>query len=300
MKKILFYFENGWVFGKIHNELAKALYPDAYCDILCWSKGYTLQEMDLIKEKYDYFFSTPEGCWGLHNYYNIPLEKTVGILHQDWDVYSPLRKNIPKDFFEKMAGYAAIAPLLQNISLSHGVARIPDILRIGIFQNNYLKNCSDELKTVGSFARYCRIDQGYDVKRGPLIEEIANATNLKIIKNENINFLGVESLYKDVNLVISPSLVEGNPYPMLEAFAAGIPVLSTSTGIAPEYLKLGGGKLLPLQAKNFVCEAIKEIEKMKNDLSYYKTRCEESYNIGSMIDWKNLRQEWITFFNSLP
>lgn len=299
MKKILFYIHNGWVFGKIHNELIKVLYPDVYCDMLCWTKGYTQQEFNHIKNKYDYFVSTPEGCFGLHQNYNVPLERTVGVIHADWDVFNAL-KSSPKEYFYQLGGYAAIAPLLQNISLSHGIGRVPDILRIGVFQENYPRNSSNGPTTIGSFARYSRIDQGYDIKRGVLIDQIATQTGLNIIKNESIHFLGVESLYKDINLVIFASLIEGNPYPMLEAFACGIPVLGTPTGMALEYLKSGGGKILPLRAENFVDEAIKEIEKMRNDMPYYKAKCEESYNIGTMIDWKNLRQEWISFFNNLP
>ena len=299
MKKILFYIHNGWVFGKIHNELIKTLYPDVYCDILCWTKSYTQQEFDHIKNKYDYFVSTPEGCFGLKHNYNVPLEKTIGIIHADWDVFHPLKNN-PKEYFDQLGGYAAIAPLLQNVSLSHGIARVPDILKIGVFQDNYLKNSSDKPTTVGSFARYSRIDQGYDIKRGVLIDQIVAQTGLNIVKNENVNFLGIEDLYKTVDLIISASLVEGNPYPMLEAFACGIPYLGTPTGMALEYIKPKAGKLLSLQADRFVSEAIAEIEKMRNDPSYYKMRCEESYNIGTMIDWKNLRHEWISFFNSLP
>ena len=299
MKKVLFFIHNGWVFGKIHNELIKALYPDVYCDILCWSHPYTSYEFDYIKEKYDYFLSTPEGCWGLHNNYKVPLEKTVAVLHQDWDVFNPLKNNVTKEIFDKFAGYAAIAPLLQNISLSHGVGRIPELLRIGLFQNNYPKNTSKQLKRIGSFAKYARIDQGFDIKRGVLIDKISNLTNIELVKNEGVNFLGVESMYKNIDAVVFASLIEGNPYPMLEAFACGIPVLGTPTGIAPDYLKLGGGKLLSLNAEDFVKEAVKEIEELKNDEDYYLLRCEESYSIGKKIDWSNLRQDWIQFFNSL-
>ena len=298
MKKVLFFIHNGWVFGKIHNELIKALHPDIYCDIACWNNQYTHKDFELFLKKYDYIMSIPYGCFLIHERYGVPLERTIAVLHQDCDVYNPVREG-KKDWFDKLGGYAAIAPLLQNVSLSHGVGRVPSLLRIGTFQNQYPKNNSSELKNIGSFAKSQRIDQGYDVKRGHLIDVIAEKTNLQLVKSESVNFLAVEQMYNEIGLVIFASLVEGNPYPMLEAFSCGIPVLGTPTGIAPEYLKNGGGKLLPLDEEGFIYKAVYEIEKMKADSSYYRTLCNESYEIGKSIDWSIIRNEWINYINNL-
>ena len=298
MKKVLFFIHNGWVFGKIHNELIKALHPDIYCDIACWNNQYTYRDFELFLKKYDYIMSIPYGCFLIHERYGVPLERTIAVLHQDCDVYNPVREG-KKDWFDKLGGYAAIAPLLQNVSLSHGVGRVPSLLRIGTFQNQYPKNISSELKNIGSFAKSQRIDQGYDVKRGHLIDVIAEKTNLQLVKSESVNFLAVEQMYNEIGLVIFASLVEGNPYPMLEAFSCGIPVLGTPTGIAPEYLKNGGGKLLPLDEEGFIYKAVYEIEKMKADSSYYRSLCNESYEIGKSIDWSIIRDEWINYINNL-
>jgi glycosyltransferase involved in cell wall biosynthesis len=299
MKKILFFIHNGWVFGKIHNELIKALHPDVYCDILCWTGKYSQHEFEYLKQKYDYFMSTPEGCFALFDRYKVPLERSIGVLHQDWDVFNPLKNGAPKEYFDKLGGYAVIAPLLKNISFTHAIGRVPELLRIGTFQSNYPKNNSERLQNVGYFAKYSRIDQGFDVKRGNLVEGLCQKTGLNLIKNEGVNFLGAENLYQDIDLVISPSLVEGNPYPMLEAFSCGIPYLGTPVGIAPEYLKIGGGKMLPLNADDFLYSASYEIEKMKSDSNYYRKLCDESYEIGKMIDWSNIREEWINYINNL-
>jgi glycosyltransferase involved in cell wall biosynthesis len=298
MKKVLFFIHNGWVFGKIHNELIKTLHPDIYCDIACWNNQYTHKDFELFLKKYDYIMSIPYGCFLIHERYGVPLERTIAVLHQDCDVYNPVREG-KKDWFDKLGAYAAIAPLLQNVSLSHGVGRVPSLLRIGTFQNQYPKNNSSELKNIGSFAKSQRIDQGYDVKRGHLIDVIAEKTNLQLVKSESVNFLAVEQMYNEIGLVIFASLVEGNPYPMLEAFSCGIPVLGTPTGIAPEYLKNGGGKLLPLDEEGFIYKAVYEIEKMKADSSYYRTLCNESYEIGKSIDWSIIRNEWINYINNL-
>lgn len=299
MKKVLIYIHNGWVFGKIHNELIKALAPDVYCDIICWTKQYTKNEFDLFLEKYDYFMSTPEGCVGLHTTFGVPLDRTIATVHGNWDVFYPISKGVSKDYFKQFKGYFTISPILQNVSISHGVERLPDLLRIGIFQKNYPKKEDDNLNTIGMFSNYSRLDQGFDIKRGNLIELISQKTNLSIFKKEEVNFLGIEQYYKNIDLIINPALSEGNPYPMLEAFARGIPVLSTHTGIAPEYLKQGGGCLLPFAEKDLIYKTVFEIQKMKNSKLYYNDLCHQSYKIGQSIDWSNIRTEWIEFINSL-
>jgi len=299
MKRVLFYIHNGWVFGKIHNELIKALYPEVYCDIVCWTKQYTKTEFNLFAEKYDYFMSTPEGCINLHQTYDIPLNRTIAAVHGVWDIQHPLSKNNPKEIFNQFKGYITICPLLQHISISLGISRIPDMLRIGIFQNNYPKKIDDSLQHVGMFSTFSRLDQGFDIKRGNLIEEICNKSGLTAFRKDVVNNLGIEYFYKDIDLIINPALSEGNPYPVLEAFARGIPVLSTPTGIVGEYVKSGGGCLLPLNAGDFVIEAVEIIKQMQNNKSYYKKLCEESYIIGSTIDWCNTRKEWLNFFSKL-
>lgn len=299
MKKILFFTETGWVFGKIHNELIKVLYPDVYCDILSYSISYTIKEMQLISEKYDYILSTPEGCFVLYEQYQIPIEKTIGIIHSDSNVYIPIKQE-KLELFSKMGGYAAISPNLQSISFTHGISRIPTFLPIGVFRDNYKRNENKLLNAIGYFGVSYRNDLGFDIKRGALIEEIAKQSNTQLIHCTDVNFLCVEPLYNTVGLVIFASLVEGNPYPMLESFASGIPVLGTHCGIAPNYLQYGGGVILPFEPDLFVSSAIEEINRLKTDEEYYTKLSKESYNIGTMIDWANLKTNWLNFFNNLP
>lgn len=300
MKRVLFFIRNGWVFGKIHNELIKALYPDLYCDILCWTGSYSNYEFECIKQKYDYFVSTPEGCFALFDQHGVPLKKCIAVLHGDWDVFNPLINHlVSKEYFQQLGGYAAVAPILQNISLTHGIGRVPSVLRIGVFQKNYIKNKLESVNNIGYFAKYTRNDHGYDSKRGFIVDEIASKTQLNLVRNESVHFIGVETLYENIGLMICPSLSEGNPYPMLEAFACGVPVITTPVGIAPEYLKQGGGFLLPMQEHEFTKLAIEKIEEMKSDISLYKKLCNESYEIGKTIDWSIIREEWLNFIYSL-
>ena len=59
MLRVLFFIHDGWVFGKIHHELVKLLYPQYDCDVLCWTRSYSAQEMQYIAQKYDLIVSNP-------------------------------------------------------------------------------------------------------------------------------------------------------------------------------------------------------------------------------------------------
>jgi glycosyltransferase involved in cell wall biosynthesis len=270
IKKVLIYIHNGWVFGKIHNELIKALHPEVYCDIVCWDTPVDANSFKHLVDKYDLIITPPALCFKIHNEFGIPLEKMIGCIHGNWDVVAAVSAGMTSDQFFQLAGYTAVCPLLQHVSLSHGVARVPQVLPIGIYQENYPRNTSTNVSRIGMFSRMKRVDQGYDLKRGSLVEEVARKTGLGFVTSEAVHFLAVETLYKEVDLVINASLSEGNPYPMLEAFACGIPCLSTPTGIAGEYLRSGGGVLLPMEADDLVYSASYEIGKMRQNSGYYR------------------------------
>ena len=60
MIKVLFFFENAWAFGSIHNSLAKELYPyGIHTDIIDWGNRYVLEEFDFLNSVYDYFVTIP-------------------------------------------------------------------------------------------------------------------------------------------------------------------------------------------------------------------------------------------------
>lgn len=53
------------------------------------------------------------------------------------------------------------------------------------------------------------------------------------------------SLIRQASLYVSLSLVEGGPYPILEALASGTPVVATDTGFCAEFINSDNGSLLP-------------------------------------------------------
>lgn len=302
MKKVLFFIDHNWVFGKIHNELIKALYPEFYCDLKSWSVSMTLEEGNLFKDKYDLFVSTPEGCRVLHDSYNIPFNKLVGTVHADYDIYTCLNVNCDNDFFDKLGGYSVIWPDGQKMSLSLGVRRLPKVVPVGLFNAFYPKKDVTTPRRIGYFGKFNRFDQKYkfDIKRGFLVQQVAERCGLEFHIENNVNFLVADQLYKSPDIVMFSSLMEGNPYPALEGFASGIPVLGTNTGIFPDYVRSGGGGvILPFEEGAYVEKAVEIIEKWKTDPDEYRKVCNESMAVGEKIDWKFIRKFWVDFFNEV-
>lgn len=300
MKKVLFYYHSDWVFGKIHSELTKALYPDIYCDLLCWDKKVSNEEMKLLDSKYDFFVSLPDRCFELNFKYGIPAHKLIGMLHSDWDIFRPTcLANLDRNLFTQLRGYTAICPMLVNSSISHGISRVPDLLKIGLFTENYKKPTSQQIANLGYMQVFFRSDYGFDIKRGNLVKNVAELTGLNFVHRNDLGYLSVDKAYSNIDLYMFASLTEGNPYAALEAFAAGIPVLGTDTGIFKELVKSGGGKILPFKDHRYIEEAYKTIKYLQNNFDCYIDMSNKAVEESQKFDWSILRNDWISYFNSI-
>lgn len=300
MMRIAFFIENHWSFGKIHNEMVKALYPDVYCDMLPWNQSYTRDNFDRFLRKYDYVLTTPNSAIVLHKSYGVPWSRIIAALHGDHDLVCAFKDGADDSMFDALGGYVAISPLLQSISLSMGVARVPHLTRLGKFTANYHRHIPGEVSKMGYFSAYKRIDRKIDIKRGFLASRVADATGLKLVHYEDVHHLASETMYDEIDLLIYTSTQEGLPTPMLEAFASGIPVLGTMTGIAPHYVRYGGIVELPMTETELVSCAVEAINRIKTDAAYYRELCEAAYRTGQLIDWSQMRGDWINYINSLP
>lgn len=297
MPKVLFYILNDWVFGKIHNELIKALYPDYYCDIFCWRLGISAIEADFLRTKYDFFVSTPEGCFSLHSQHGVPYSKLIAVAHGDWDIFNPIENyGVPRDEFHQLAGYAVICPLLVNISLSYSVGRVPDVLPIGVMCENYLQAPSTGIHRLGYFGAVSRNDNGTDIKRGHLAQRVAEAAELEFVAYRGMHFLITDQFYSHADLTIFCSLLEGNPYVVLESCAAGKPVLGTATGIFPAIAATGGGIVLPFDEEQFVAEAVAIIRRLQANFEQYEQMCAAARATSQQYDWSVIGPQWLKYF----
>lgn len=301
MKKILFFTENNWVFGKIHNELIKALYPDVYCDILEYTYQHNADNISMYMDKYDYFLSNTWGAYMLHFKYGVPANRIVGIAHGEIDLHliSQKDRQTDLDFISNLKGYGVISPFLHYASVTSDIKREPIVLRIGLHTDLYNIPKKTKLETLGYFGAF-RVDYGRgDIKRGYLAQQVAQLTGLQFLYTQMYHFLAIEPLYKQIDILAFCSLTEGNPYSSLEALAAGIPVIGTPTGIFPNLINSGGGKLLPFDENEYIKQAVEYINELKNNNALYLDTCEKAAEQGKKLDWRILRNDWINYIYSL-
>ena len=65
------------------------------------------------------------------------------------------------------------------------------------------------------------------------------------LKRLNFDLKNQPQLMRQASLYVSLALIEGGPFPVLEALASGTPVVATDTGFCAEFIKESNGRLLP-------------------------------------------------------
>jgi glycosyltransferase involved in cell wall biosynthesis len=295
LKRVLFFIENNWVFGKIFNELTKHVYPTYDCDIFDWGKVQPREHTDWMQQKYDLFFSTPVGCFFLHDTYGIPLERCYGHAHSDFDIVDA-RKRFPREYFDRLCGYAVVSEPLRYVSFSHGVQRVPAVLPVGVTCANYQRPAPTKIEKLGYFGRMARKDGDFDIKRGYLAQAVAEQAGLQFVNREHVPFFIADRLYHEVDLVMFCSLVEGNPYVVLESCAAGVPILGTPAGIFPSVAATGAGVVLPMEEEAFIKSAVKTIQALQNEPALYARMCQAAGEVSKTFDWSVIKRIWLEEF----
>ncbi len=86
--------------------------------------------------------------------------------------------------------------------------------------------------------------------------------------------------YHEIDCYLCSSDCEGGPIGVLEALASGVPVVSTSVGIAREVLNLGGGLICPVNNPSFFTASVKKI---MDDPALYHRCCAEGPSIVEVV-----------------
>lgn len=291
-KRVVFYFEPEWAFGRIHYEIFKYLWSEGYdCDLLSWIKIYTPEELRELNYTTDLFVSTPTAWVKAMVGFGIPPEKCIMMLHGRADIPEQLG-TFGRDL-NRFYKYACVSDWLVGVSKEHGIERVPDVVPLGLNYEKFKQKINTELKVVG-YAGTLRA-HGQDVKRSYLVKEAVEKAGLqlKVAETYHNSYVTMPGFYQDVDAIMVASSEEGAGLPVLEGGAAGKLVLSTPVGHWSTKVGDKGGIELPFDEREYVNKAVETLLYYKNNPDKYVEKCQQIQNHAQNYDWSNVIDKWV-------
>ena len=291
MKKVVFYIEPEWAFGSIHYELTKQLFQFGINSfVLPWNKGYTKEEIAELCDSVDYFVSSPHGILSLTKWhFDVPLEKCIAVCHAVLDLnhYIEIGENS-----NKIPKFAVVSEWLKEKSAELNIARIPEVVELGINFNSFYAPVNEELRTVGFAGSFNQ--RHIEIKRGWLAEKVValSGLNFKVAERYHNSFVTMMGFYKTVDAILISSTEEGAGLPALEAGAAGKLVISTPVGLWDTKIKPNGGLDVPIDEGLFIDRTLNILEFYKKNKNDYKTKCINIQEHARSYDWKFVIHKW--------
>jgi glycosyltransferase involved in cell wall biosynthesis len=299
IKNILFFIEDNWAFGTIHRALCKVLYKyDIYANILDWTKQYTLEEIELLKDKYDFFVTIPDAAYYLIENYKIEPEKIIIIAHEQTDILKTIQ-SYGLEYFNKFAKYGVISEILKVKSQEFGIDIVPHILRTGVHFECFYSKPNQNLKIIGyGGAKNAHNFFGIDRKRGHLVSQcVEQIEGLTLHEHKFYNHMCMPSYYKKIDALVVSSLEDAGGLPSMEAACAGRLVISTPVGYFEKCGPEGGGILVPIDEEGFLRETKRHLEFYKDNSKEYYEKCLQIQQYArDNYDWENRIKDWIDFF----
>jgi glycosyltransferase involved in cell wall biosynthesis len=302
MKKVLFFTQNRWAFGTIHQGLIKELYKHGvYSSLLDYTVSYSKQEFDFFIDIYDYFVTNPETIPALMSY-GVPLQKIIAVAHAEWDIYSAA-----KDFVHHntnnydIHAYGCISDKLVNMFNDlhpHSKIKAKRVAN-GIHFDLFYANPPNSLETVGFGGKMVGCNFfGVDIKRGDLVEKVTNLAGLQFLPNATYHYMAMPAYYKTIDAIIMASTEEAAGMPMLEAAAAGRLCIGTPVGYFNHNSDSGGGIKVRIDGDDFINDTVKILEHYKANPEKYKQKCLDIQEYARYnYDWKYVIDGWIELFN---
>lgn len=102
----------------------------------------------------------------------------------------------------------------------------------------------------------------------PILERLSAELGLtdKVTFHGNLNAAGVFSVLRESDVFMLPSKTEGFPKAVLEAMAAGLPVVATPVSVLPRLIGQSGGIMLKERTPHAVADAVQHL--VENPASY--------------------------------
>jgi len=131
------------------------------------------------------------------------------------------------------------------------------------------------------------------------LEEKVGDLNLK----DAVRFIGfvehskLPDIYVDANVYVSASLNEGMSNTLLEALAAGLPIIATNTGGTFETVQEGiNGFVIEMESAQAITD---KVELLFNDFEMEKRMSRESRNLAEKMSWDNIAREYYVLYKKV-
>ena len=206
------------------------------------------------------------------------------------------------DVFDQFGITASIIPNIVDLDRFRFRARVPLAPRLGSTRN------FDELYNVACTIRAFRLvqDRWPDASltlvgggaREPELRALAADLGLR-----NVSFAGrvtpdrIASYYADNDIYVQTPNIDNMPTSVLEAFASGLPVVSTEAGGVPAILTHGEhGLLAPLDDHETLAT---HILRLLDDPPYADRMTRAAFARVQSCTWANVREQWVDAYRSV-
>ncbi|MCQ8102638.1 glycosyltransferase family 4 protein [Methylomonas sp. SURF-2] len=137
---------------------------------------------------------------------------------------------------------------------------------------------------------------------GPLLESLSKLVQQKAL-TDNIEFTGkltpeqIAGLYAKADIMLNPTRVDNMPNSLLEALAAGLPIVTTAVGGIP-YIVSDGETALMVEPNNPEMMAAK-LEQLIIDGALYEKLAENGIQYVQQYAWRQVKQQWLTLYEQV-
>ena len=287
--RVVFFFENEWAFGSIHNELAKRLYScDINCFVLPWNINYSRQEMQELDRHIDFWVTSSAGTnTGLLTY-GIPKSRIGVVDHSESDLHKRYQQLDSSEQFLFEAVVSESLRLYGQAKFSLTSLLLPVRISVG----NYRSIPPKYLNKIG-FASSV-IDLHEQNKRFSLVKESCRIANIELVvaTSYHHSWITNTSFYGAVDAVVQSSVREGFGLPVLEAGAAGRLVFSTNVGAFAELVTEQGADMLPMDPDDLVRTLVERINFYRDNPVAFEERANEIEAHASSYDWGHVLHIW--------
>jgi glycosyltransferase involved in cell wall biosynthesis len=174
----------------------------------------------------------------------------------------------------------------------------PKLVTNGIHFDMFYNKPSNQLNTVGYGGTMVGHNfSGQEIKRGLLVQKVAETTNLRFFPNATYNHLAMAGYYKQVDSIIMSSTEEAGGLPMMEAAAAGRLTIGTPVGYYAEDAIESGGVIVSIDPNDFIRETREAIQRYQQDNQLYRSTCAkiQEYAIEK-FNWPDRIEPWLNLF----